>query len=171
MVHINKAWFRKPLGVGQHHSPSDSLLGQKYVHTLGKVCIKRWSLSLWSLRLMRAIKNKCLLRYDLGNNFVYTMMIFVTKSLVLASMLFTNSIVILRFNQAVVWKRLLEFDEDLLERVITVTIYTCSTALTLVCSNKDIISSHIIKIFASNSTQANMSSSECVHQFSPFKYR
>ena len=74
-------------------------------------------------------------RYDLGNGTIYYPMIDTINSLAIATILFTNCIVLLRFCQVVIWKRVLEFDEDLLDFVITVTILSISMAISFVCKS------------------------------------
>ena len=76
----------------------------------------------------------CHFRYQLGNIHIYKFMVSAVNGLVLATILLTNLIVLLRFSQAVIWKRVLEFNEGILDRVIIrVTLATSASLAFIFC--------------------------------------
>ena len=110
-------------------------------------------------------------RYDLGSGLVFKVLIYIRKSLVLATIGFTNSIFILRFIQVIVWKRVLEFDEDLLNRIISTTIFTCSAALAFLYQNMGNVQVEILRTFAFATLEDTIQPAECFDQQHSFQYR
>ena len=101
------------------------------------------------------------LRYQLGNIHIYKLMVSAVNTLVLASLIFTNFIVLLRFIQAVIWKRVLEFNEDILDRVIIrVTLATSAVLAFVFCKPGK------VAVLLWESFDHDLSK-DCVDQFNP----
>ena len=90
-------------------------------------------------------------------------MLCVANSLTLAGMLMTNCIVLLRFYQVVIWKRVKEFNESFLEFAVTATIVSMCLVTGLICKPAGQISSSIIKYFSSQSAAVT----SCADELNP----
>ena len=75
-----------------------------------------------------------MVRYDLGNTTAYRYLSNCTNSLFLVNIFLLDLIVLLRYIQVVVWQRVMEIDEKLVQVGLTATLYLACSVFTFIFS-------------------------------------